>query len=62
MLWFAVAPTQVAFLWFTALRATFSFILLWRLATLGFRDWTIWICLVVGWTIVDIVFEPAAVK
>jgi hypothetical protein len=53
-LWNALTPTDTNFVWFMAVRAIISFLVLWPLTRLGFRDRMVWSYLVGGWIIVDL--------
>lgn len=44
---------------FVGLRAILTFLTLWCLVKLGFRDRAIWICLAVLWFVIDLMIMPA---
>jgi hypothetical protein len=43
-------------------RAIITFFILWLFVRLGFRDRTVWICLVFLWLFTDYLLEPAVIK
>jgi hypothetical protein len=45
--------TNPSFAGYIAIRTIITFVILWHLAKLGFRDRTVWMCLADWWTIVN---------
>jgi hypothetical protein len=47
---------------FEGIRVAITFLILWICGRHGFRDRTVWLCLVVLWLFVDTLLQPAVVK